>query len=95
MKLCKWCDNYFTPAVSYQIYCSVPCRDAATKEKILERHKVLRRQRRKNKVRYCKGGCGTILSIYNDTKFCDLCIIDEKLVDKKLKEIKGFMDEDS
>lgn len=92
MKLCKWCDHQFEPNVSYQIYCSVECRTAATKEKIAERHKILRRQRRKNKVRYCSGGCGTILSQYNDSKYCDHCLIDEKLLAKKLKEIKGFID---
>lgn len=93
MKLCKWCDNYFSPTVSYQIYCSPTCRDAATKEKIAERHKVLRRQKRKNKIRYCAGSCGTILSVYNDGKYCDHCLVDSRAVEKKIKEIKGLMNE--
>lgn len=92
MKLCKWCDTYFKPSVSYQIYCSIECRNEATKEKIVERHRILRRQKRKNKIRYCAGNCGTILSLYNDDKYCDHCLVDFKLVDKKLKEIKNLMD---
>ena len=94
MKLCKWCDVYFEPKVSYQIYCSINCRNEATKEKIIERHKVLRRQKRKDKIRYCSGECGTILSVYNDGKYCDHCLIDFKLVDKKMKEIKNLMGKD-
>ena len=62
------------------------------KEKIVERHKVLKRQKRKNKIRYCQGNCGTVLSVYNDSKYCDHCLIDFKLVEKKMKEIKGFME---
>lgn len=92
MKLCKWCDNYFKPNVSYQVYCSAECRNQATKEKIVERHKILRRQKRKNKKRYCQGNCGTILSVYNDGKFCDHCLVDFKVLDKKMKEIKNMMD---
>lgn len=94
MKLCKWCDTYFDPNVSYQIYCSVECRNEATKEKIIERHKILRRQKRKDKVRYCSGDCGTVLSVYNDSKYCDHCLIDFKLVDKKIREIKNMMGKD-
>lgn len=90
MKLCKWCDSYFTPSVSYQIYCSADCRNNATKGKILERQRVLKRQKRKNKIRTCAGKCGTILSIYNDDKYCDHCLINEKQVDKALKEIKNM-----
>ena len=92
MKLCSWCDSTFRPTVSYQIYCSPECRTQATKEKILERHKVLRRQKRKDKQRVCAAGCGTILSMYNDSKYCDNCIIHQSLVDKKLKEIRGLME---
>ena len=88
MKLCNWCDTYFKPSVSYQIYCSANCRNKATKGKILERHKTIKRQKRKSKTRVCAGNCGTILSIYNDDKYCDHCLINKKQVDKTLKEIK-------
>lgn len=88
MKPCSWCSNYFTASVSYQIYCSTECRDEATKEKIVERHKATRRQKRNSKERVCAGKCGTKLSIYNDHIFCDNCYINQKEVNKKIKEIR-------
>jgi hypothetical protein len=92
LKLCDRCDIYFNPKVTYQIYCSVKCRDAATKDKITERYQVTRRQKRKGKVRNCVGGCGVQLSIYNDSGFCSNCNVSEKTVAKMLKELKGFID---
>ncbi len=92
MKLCKTCYSSFNASVSYQIYCSKICRDLATKEKIAERYAVLKRQKRKNKVRLCLGGCGQELSIYNDFGFCANCNVSEKAVAKMLKELKGYMD---
>ena len=91
MKLCECCNKAFNPTVSYQIYCSTECRSEATKEKILERHRVLKRQKRKNKVRHCAGGCGTKLSIYNDYKYCDNCIAESKQVNKTIKQIRMLM----
>ena len=92
MKLCERCDNHFTPKVSYQIYCSTECRDAATKDKIAERYHITRRQKRIGKTRRCLGGCGTSLSIYNDSGFCANCNVSKKAVDKTLKDLKGFFD---
>ena len=94
MKLCSnfECENYFTPKVSYQIYCSNDCRDQATKSKIAERYQLTRRQKRKNKDRRCLGGCGQQLSIYNDSGFCSGCNVSKKAVDKMLKTIKGYFD---
>ena len=92
MKLCSRCDVYFKPKVTYQIYCTEQCREEATKEKIAERYRVTRRQRRVGKVRKCLGGCGISLSIYNDSGFCSNCNISEKAVTKMLKELKGFID---
>ena len=92
MKLCERCDNHFTPKVSYQIYCSTECRDAATKDKIAERYHITRRQKRIGKTRRCLGGCGTSLSIYNDSGFCSNCNVSERAVAKMLKEVKGFFD---
>ena len=92
MKLCDRCDDHFTPKVSYQIYCSSECRDAATKDKIAERYQVTRRQKRIGKDRRCLGGCNTSLSIYNDSGFCANCNVSKKSVDKMLKELKGFFD---
>ena len=92
MKLCKICHSSFKASVSYQIYCTKVCRDLATKEKIAERYTVIKRQKRKNRVRLCLGGCGQELSMYNDSGFCSNCNISEKAVNKMLKELKGFID---
>jgi hypothetical protein len=94
VKLCNWCDKVFKPGVSYQIYCSKECRNAATKEKITERHKILRRKKRKEKERRCSGGCGTKLSLYNDDPMCNSCQINLKQVSRKIREIKGFSKND-
>lgn len=92
MKSCSRCDNKFSPKVTYQIYCSITCRDEATKEKIAERYQVTRRQKRIGKKRLCSGGCGVKLSIYNDDGFCANCNVSKKAVDKMLRQIKGYFD---
>ena len=92
MKLCKTCYSSFNASVSYQIYCGTECRDAATKDKIVERYNITRRQKRIGKDRKCLGGCGQQLSIYNDDGFCSNCNVSKKEVDKMLKQIKGFFD---
>jgi hypothetical protein len=92
LKLCNKCDVYFTPKVSYQVYCSELCREEATKEKIAERYQLTRRQKRKGKEKKCLGGCDTKLSIYNDSGFCANCNVSKKAVDKMLKELKGFIE---
>ena len=92
MKLCNRCDNYFSPKVSYQIYCSEICREESTREKIAERYLISRRQKRIGKNRKCLGGCNTSLSIYNDSGFCANCNVSEKQVAKMLKELKGFVE---
>ena len=92
MKLCEICNTNFSPKVSYQIYCGTGCRDVATKEKITERYKIVRSQKRKGKVRKCLGSCGVDLSIYNESGFCSNCNVSQKAVEKMLKEIKGYFD---
>jgi hypothetical protein len=92
LKLCNRCDNYFSPKVSYQIYCSENCREESTREKIAERYLVSRRQKRIGKNRRCLGGCNTSLSIYNDSGFCANCNVSKKAVDKMLKELKGYIE---
>ena len=92
MKSCERCDKRFKPKVTYQIYCSMLCRDEATKEKIAERYLVTRRKKRIGKKRLCLGGCKTQLSIYNDDGFCANCNVSKKMVDKMLKEVKGYFD---
>lgn len=92
MKICDWCSNEFQPNVNYQIYCSVECRERATKEKVNERYQMKRRQKLAKKERRCGGGCGTILSIYNSAGFCQNCMINQRKVDKALKELKGIIE---
>jgi hypothetical protein len=92
MKHCNWCDKEFKTDISYQIYCSVVCRDSATKEKIAQRYIISRRQKRKGKNRICKF-CSKNLSIYNDDSLCNSCLIITSDVVKALKEIKGIANE--
>lgn len=92
MKNCSWCNNEFITAISYQIYCSVECRDQATKEKIAARYNVVRRQRRKGKERKCKS-CNNSLSIYNDEVLCNFCQVNPKDVNKALKNIKDIIND--
>jgi hypothetical protein len=92
VKLCNYCDTYFNPKVSYQIYCGEDCRSAATKEKIAEKYNAKRRKSRIGKVRKCLGGCNSDLSIYNDSGFCANCNVSEKEVAKMLKKLKGFIE---
>lgn len=91
MKICDWCGNDFEPNVSYQIYCSVECREAATKSKVSDRYQQKRRQRLAGRVRKCVQ-CDTILSSYNSDNLCGSCVINQKQVDKALKELKGLID---
>jgi hypothetical protein len=87
MKHCNWCDKEFKTEISYQIYCSVECREQATKEKIAARYIISRRQKRIGKPRICKS-CSEKLSIYNDEILCGRCQVNPKDVTKALKEIK-------
>jgi len=92
MKPCFWCGNEFENSVSYQIYCSKECRELSTKEKISERYSINRRKNRVGKKRKCSGGCGTQISIYNDSGFCNICMVNKRKVDKMLKELKGLFE---
>lgn len=92
MKTCGWCSQQFEPNVSYQVYCSVDCRELATRSKIAERYQVNKIKNRSNKNRQCSGGCGTQISIYNDNGFCNQCMVNKKKVNRMLKELKGLFD---
>lgn len=91
MKHCQWCDSAFESKVSYQIYCSAECREAATKEKIAERYAINRRNKMMSQTRSCKQ-CGSKLSAYNDDVLCHSCLINPREVKRTLKEIKGMAD---
>lgn len=88
MKHCQWCDKLFETQIKYQVYCSVDCRDAATKEKIAARYIVERRQKRIGKDRRCKC-CEEPLSIYNDENLCTKCTVNPTDVTKALKQIRN------
>jgi hypothetical protein len=88
-KHCSWCDHQFEQKVSYQIYCSAECREAATKEKIAARYLATKIKNRYGKKRLCKS-CQTPLSIYNDENVCQSCYVDPLDLAKILKEIKGL-----
>lgn len=92
MKHCSWCSDEFNATVSYQIYCSSECREMATKEKVIERNKISKRKKREKKKKKCSGGCGTIISIYNENGFCNICMINQKKVNQILKELRGLFE---
>jgi len=94
IKHCEWCDDSFNTESKNQIYCSVECRTLATKQKIIQRYRITKARERIGKERRCAGGCNTFLSVYNDNGFCDTCLVNNKKVDKTLKEIKDFFDYD-
>lgn len=88
-KRCSWCDKNFETGISYQIYCCVECREAATKEKIAERYVAIRRKKMIGKNRKCSN-CNAALSAYNDEKLCQFCLVDPKEVSKVLRKIRGY-----
>jgi hypothetical protein len=88
-KHCEWCDSQFESDISYQIYCSVSCREQATKEKIAARYALSRRAKRMAKKKLCKS-CGQPISVYNDFDLCQACDINPIDVAKALRQIKGI-----
>lgn len=91
-KVCGWCDNEFTTKSKNQIYCSSECRIESTKRKIGERYQISKYKNRVGKERRCSGGCGTLISVYNDAGFCNACLINSRKVDKFIKELKDYFD---
>lgn len=88
-KRCNWCDIQFNTEIKYQVYCSVGCREEATKEKISKRYELVRRRKMHSKTRLCKG-CSKRLSAYNDDILCNFCLTSPAEVIKTLKEIKDI-----
>ena len=86
MKNCQWCDAQFKPRVSYQIYCSDDCRNAATREKIAQRYAISKRNKMIGKTRSCNS-CHKPLSVYNDGPLCSVCVSDPKDIKRTLKEM--------
>jgi NADH:ubiquinone oxidoreductase subunit E len=77
--------------VTYQKYCSSECREAATKEKVNAQYQIKRRKKLSLERRRCAGECGTVLSVYNNSKYCSTCF-NKKKIEKAMKELKGLFD---
>jgi hypothetical protein len=91
-KICQWCENEFFTKSKNQIYCTATCRNESTKQKIVQRYQASKYKSRIGKERRCTGGCNTLLSVYNDAGFCDACLVNNKKVDKFIKDIKDYFD---
>jgi hypothetical protein len=92
MAYCAVCDQEFNPNSTKQIYCSTECRQQASKQKITERYEKEKVRKRIGKTRRCAGGCGTVLSIYNDTGMCDNCLEHKKRVGSFMRELKNYFE---
>lgn len=91
-KHCEWCDHSFKTNAAHQIYCSVECREAATKDKIAKNYFAKQVKKRFANPKPCKS-CGKPLSAYNTNQICFGCITNPTEVAKALKEMKGIADE--
>lgn len=91
-KVCQWCNESFLSKSKNRIYCSDPCRIASTKKKIVERYHISKVRARVGKERKCSGDCGTIISLYNDEGFCNSCLMNNKKVEKFIKDLRGYFD---
>jgi hypothetical protein len=91
MKRCQWCDNTFETKISYQIYCSVACREQATKDNIAKKYAQKRREKMMSKPRKCRS-CELPLSAYNDENICHSCSVNPKDVNKALKDLRRLSD---
>ena len=94
-KNCAWCGSAFKTDYSVQVYCSVACRDISMREKVFQNYTVAKRKKRIGKRRKCAGGCGTELSIYNDTPLCNACLVNKKKYGAALKEIRDMFNEEA
>jgi hypothetical protein len=91
-KVCQWCDDEFKTVSKNQIYCSPKCRAESTKKKIVERYQISKFKSRVGKERRCAGGCDTLISVYNDAGFCNACLVNQKKVDKFIKDLRDYFD---
>lgn len=91
-KICGWCNEEFKSKSKNKVYCSIECRTESTKNKIVERNQVAKYRSRVGKDRRCAGGCNTLISVYNDIGFCNSCLVNNKKVDKFIKDLRGYFD---
>jgi len=92
MAYCAFCDIQFESSSAKHIYHNEECRVQASRLKTLERQRIKKIEKRQHKERRCAGGCGTILSIYNDMPMCTQCLANDKRLKKFMAEIKELID---
>jgi hypothetical protein len=90
IKYCEWCDDSFDTKNKNQIYCNPKCRALATKKKIAQRYKLNKSKEKMGKTKKCAGGCTTMISVYSDSKFCDVCLVDIKKTEKFIKDLRNL-----
>lgn len=80
MKNCANCGSPFESNKKNQKYCTPACCRLATNKKIMERY-YENKKRKSGYKRYCE--CGQLLSRYNDSETCFICLKKEKEKDSK------------
>ncbi len=75
MKKCANCGVPFDSNKKNQKYCTPACCRLATNKKIMERY-YENKKRKSGIKRYCD--CGQLLSRYNDSDICFICLNKEK-----------------
>lgn len=85
-KNCLWCQTEFEAKANNQVYHNSECRVAATKEKIANYYRSNKTKRKRKKL--CDGGCGTVLSRYNESGYCTSCMSSEKALRGLLREMR-------
>lgn len=92
MSNCEWCGNEFIKRTN-QVYCSVVCRESATKHKISQHYQRNVLVKRRGQHRPCRM-CGKQLSIYNPGRVCNQC---QSLLHGRIKPadiMRRIIDED-
>jgi hypothetical protein len=75
MKNCAHCGEVFESNKKNQKYCAPSCCRLATNKKIMERY-YENKKRKSGVKRYCD--CGQLLSRYNDSDICFVCLKKKK-----------------
>lgn len=87
MKQCANCEVDFESNKKNQKYCTPSCCRVATNKKIMERY-YEKKARLSGQKRYCD--CGQLLSRYNESDQCFICI--EKQKENDSGKISGVID---
>lgn len=87
MRSCANCGKKFESNKKNQKYCTPSCCRIATNKKIMDRY-YEKKARLSGQKRYCS--CGQLLSRYNDSELCFVCIEKEKESNNsKISEVIG------